>query len=208
MRKVNLVAIHNQFFRDFGFKFNESLLLYEKDFPVGKQVVFIHYTEYPDSNFLEYNLGVRIDQVEMLIHKFLPTLNDYADRSITMIQTLNKIGKELPRRFVIENDWDLSEVIHRMEKFFVTCGFYWMDEMINPLKLERAFVEQKNNSFKTQNFVYNAFRATALSKIYNPIHYSEVRESFLRQIQETNMTPFTIASYLQFLDYLDHLELA
>jgi hypothetical protein len=205
MRKVDLLAIHNQFFRDFEFKLNESLLLYEKDFPVGKQVVFIHYTEYPDSNILEYNLGVRIDQVEMLIHKFIPTLDDYAARSITMIQTLDKIEKELPKRFVIKNDWELSEVIQRMEKFFVTSGFYWMDVMINPLKLERAFMEQKDNSFKTQNFVYNAFRATALSKIYNPVDYPEVRKSFLRQIKENNKTPFTIASYLQFLDHLDHL---
>jgi hypothetical protein len=78
--------------------------------------------------------------------------------------------------------------------------------MINPLNLERAFVEQRNNSFKTQNFVYNAFRATALSKIYNPKDYPEVRKSFLRQIQEKDMTPFTLASFLQFLDYLDNLD--
>jgi hypothetical protein len=205
MRKVDLLAIHNQFFSDFEFKLDESLLIYEKDFPVGKQVVFIHYTEYLDSNILEYNLGVRIDQVEMLIHKFISTLDDYATRSITMIQTLDKIDKELPKRFVIKNDWELSEVIQRMEKFFVTSGFYWMDAMINPLKLERAFMEQKDNSFKTQNFVYNAFRATALSKIYNPVDYPEVRKSFLRQIKENNKAPFTIASYLQFLDHLDHL---
>ncbi|WP_075351430.1 hypothetical protein [Algoriphagus marinus] len=206
MRKIDLVSIHDLFFKDFGFKFIESLMLFEKDFPHGKQVIFVHYTDYSDQSFLEYNLGVRIDKVEMIIHKFLPTLKDYAERSITMIQTLNKIGKKLPKRFTIENDWELSEAIMKTESFFVTDGFKWLDEMINPLNLERAFVEQRNNSFKTQNFVYNAFRATALCKIYNPKDYPEVRKSFLMQIREKDMTPFTLASFLQFLDYLDNLD--
>jgi hypothetical protein len=120
-----------------------------------------------------------------------------------MVQTLNKIGKELPKRFTIENDWELSEAIMKVDSFFVTKGFEWLDKMMNPVNLERAFLEQKNNSFKTQNFIYNAFRATALSRIFNPIDYPEVRENFLKQIQNSSMTPFTIASYLQFLDYLD-----
>jgi len=203
MREVNLISIHNQFFTDNGFQLNKDYLYFEKPGPDGKQVIFIHYTEYPDSNFLEYNLGIRIDQVERMIHRFLPSLSDYSDRSITLIQTLNKIGKELPKRFTISNDLELSEAIMQVDSFFVSNGFKWLEEMMNPIHLERAFFEQKNKSFKTQNFVYNAFRATALSKLYNPIDYPEVRSSFLRQIHESDMTPFTIGSYLQFLDYLD-----
>jgi hypothetical protein len=78
--------------------------------------------------------------------------------------------------------------------------------MMNPVNLERAFVEQKDNSFKTQNFVYNAFRATALCRLYNPKNYHEVRSNFLNQVQQNNMTPFTLASFLHFLDHLDRLE--
>lgn len=206
MRDLNLISIHNQFFTDNGFSLNEDFLHFEKFFPHGKQVIFIHYSEYPGTNYLEYNLGIRIDQVEELIHKFLPTLSDYSERSITMIQTLNKIGKELPRRFAIENDWELSEAIMKVDSFFVSVGFEWLNQMMNPLNLERAFLDQKNNSFKTQNFVYNAFRATALCRLYNPKDYSTVRGSFLKQVEQKEMTPFTLGSYLQFLDHLDHLE--
>lgn len=206
MREVNLISIHNQFFTDNGFLLNKEYLHFEKICPHGKQVIFIHYTEYPESNFLEYNLGVRIDQVEHLIHRFLPSLSDYSDRSITMVQTLNKIGKELPKRFTIENDWKLSEAIMKVDSFFVRTGFEWLDTMMNPVNLERAFVEQKDNSFKTQNFVYNAFRATALCRLYNPKNYHEVRSNFLNQVEQNNMTPFTLASFLQFLDHLDGLD--
>jgi hypothetical protein len=206
MREINLISIHSQFFTDNGFSLNEEFLHFEKHCPHGKQVIFIHYTQYPESNFLEDNLGIRIDQVEHLIHRFLPSISNYSDRSITMIQTLNKIGKELPKRFTIENDWELSEAIMKVDSFFVSTGFEWLDKMMNPVTLERAFVDQKNNSFKTQNFVYNAFRATALCKLYNPDGYSEVRENFLNQIEQKEMTPYTIASYLQFLNHLDNLK--
>lgn len=203
MREAKLISIHSELFTYNGFEINKDNLHFEKHCPHGKQVIFIHYTEYPESNFLEYNLGIRIDQVEKMIHRYLPSLGDYSDQSITMVQTLNKIGKELPKRFTIENNWELSEAIMRVDSFFVSKGFEWLDYMMNPVNLERAFLEQKNNSFKTQNFIYNAFRATALSKIFNPVDYPEVRDSFLKQIQNSSITPFTIASYLQFLDYLD-----
>jgi hypothetical protein len=206
MREINLISINNQFFTDNGFSLNREFLHFEKYYPHGKQAIFIHYAEYPESNFLEYNLGIRIDQVEHLIHRFLPSLNNYSDRSMTMIQTLNKIGKELPKRFTIENDWELSEAIMTVDSFFVSTGFEWLDKMMNPVNLEQAFVEQKNNSFKTQNFIYNAFRATALCRLYNPKGYPEVRSNFLKQIEQKEITPYTIASYLQFLDHLDHLE--
>lgn len=206
MREIDLIAIHNQFFTDHGFSWNTNSLHFEKSFSYGKQVIFIHYTKYPESNYLEYNLGIRIDQVEHLIHEFLPSLRDYSSRSITMIQTLNKIGKELPKRFTIENDWELSEAIMKVDSFFVSTGFKWLDTMINPVNLERAFEDQKNNSFKTQNFVYNAFRATALCKLFNPKYYPEIRSSFLNQVKQMDMTPFTLASFLRFLDHLDQLK--
>ncbi len=206
MKEVNLISIHNQFFTDNGFVLNKEFLHFEKRFPLGKQVIFVHYTDHPDSNILEYKLGIRIDEIEQIIHRFLPSLNDYSNRSITLVQTLNKIGKELPQRFTISNDWELSEVIMRVEAFFATTGFKWLDDMMDPINLERAFVEQRNNLFKTQNFVYNAFRATALSKLYHPIDYPKMRKSFLEQIVSHDLTPFTLASFLQFLDFLDHLD--
>ncbi|MFT6895553.1 MAG: hypothetical protein ACJAWX_003176, partial [Algoriphagus sp.] len=139
MREINLISINNQFFTDNGFSLNKEFLHFEKYYPHGKQAIFIHYTKYPESNFLEYNLGIRIDQVEQLIHRFLPSLNSYSDRSMTMVQTLNKIGKELPKRFTIENDWELSEAIMTVDSFFVNTGFEWLDKMMNPVNLEQAF---------------------------------------------------------------------
>ncbi|WP_332911924.1 hypothetical protein [Algoriphagus boritolerans] len=93
-------------------------MLYHKNYPHGQQVIFVHFSEYPDVSYLEYNLGIRIHRVEEIIHRFLPTLSDYSDRSITLIQTPDKIGKMIPKRFVIENDYQLAEAIEASEKFF------------------------------------------------------------------------------------------
>lgn len=206
MRKLEVIELHHQFFNDFEFKFHSSNLLYHKNFPQGQQVIFIHFTEYPDVSYLEYNLGIRIHAVEEIIHRFLPTLSDYSNRSITLIQTPDKIGKLIPKRFVIENDSQLAEAIMAAEKFFVMHGFHWLDEMVQPENLERAFAERKDKAFKTQNFVYNSFRGATLAKFYNPEDYPILRQIYLETIRQREMTPFTIASFLQLLDYLDHLE--
>ncbi|MDF2157969.1 hypothetical protein [Algoriphagus sp. CAU 1675] len=203
MRKLDVIGLHFGFFKDFGFEFNDTHLMFFKNFPQGKQVIFVQLSETPEGSFLEYNLGVRINKVEKLIHQFLPSLGDYSERSMTLIQPAYKLDKTLPKHFSIENDSELSQALIVAEKFFISKGFPWLDQMIDPVVLEHAFYNRKDKSFKSQNFVYNAFRATALSKLYNPLDYPEIRQNFLEQIQSREETPFTIASFLQFLNYLD-----
>jgi len=206
MRKLEVIELHHQFFNDFEFEFHSSNLLYHKIFPQGQQVIFVHFTEYPDVSYLEYNLGIRIDAVEELIHRFLPSLSDYSNRSITLVQTPDKIGKSIPKRFIIENDSQLADAIMAAEKFFVMHGFHWLDDMILPENLERAFAERKDKAFKTQNYVYNYFRGVTLAKLYNPSDYPILRQIYLENIKQREMTPFTIASFFQLLDYLDKLD--
>lgn len=202
---MEVIELHHKFFNDFEFNFHSRHLLYYKNFPQGQQVIFVHYTEHPDITYLEYSLGVRINEVEEIIHKFLPTLSDYSERSITLIQTPDKIGKMIPKRFLIENDSQLADAIMAAEKFFVLHGFHWLDEMIHPENLEKAFAQRKDKEFKTQNFVYNSFRGATLAKLYNEADYSVLRKIYLEQIQKREMTPFTIASFLQLLNFLDNI---
>jgi len=93
MRKLDVIGFHIQFLSDFGFKFHPNHMLFFKDFDHGQQVVFIHYSEYPDVSYLEYNLGVRIHEVEEIIHRFLPSLSDYSRRSLLLSKVLTKLGR-------------------------------------------------------------------------------------------------------------------
>lgn len=206
MKKLEVIELHHKFFKDFEFKFHSTQLLYHKNFPEGQQVIFVHYTENQDSSFLEYSLGVRIHAVEEIIHKFLPTLSDYSERSITLIQNPEKISDDMPNRFEIKNNGQLAESIIAAEKFFAADGFAWLNEMIDPENLEHAFATQKEIGFKTHNFVYNSFRGATLAKLYNEEDYPILRNIYLENIKQREMTPFTIASFLQLLNYLDHLK--
>lgn len=206
MRKLEVIELHHHFFQDFGYEFHPTQLLFQKTSPQGKQVIFVHFTEYADASYLEYNLGIRIDAVEELIHRFLPTLSDYSSRSITLVQTPDKIGESFPIRFTIENESQLADSITSAEKFFVKYGFHWLDDMIQPENLAIAFAERKDKTFKTQNFVYNSFRGVTLAKLFKPSDYPILRQIYLENVKQREMTPFTIASFLQLLDYLDHLE--
>lgn len=207
MDGFEVISLQQSFFEDFGYSLNPSSFIFEKVNSIGKQVIFIHYQEYPDTSYLDYKLGVRIDQVEEIIHRFLPTLSDYAERSITLIQTPDKIGKEIPKRFVLSNNSQLAKAIMAAEKFFVSYGFHWLDQMIKPQILEKEFAQRKQHEFRTQNFVYYAFRGVTLARLYNPDDYPILREIYLSEINHREMTPFTIASFLQLLDFLDHLEI-
>jgi len=203
MHQEDLLRRQSSFFQDFGFALDPAQNVFKKSFNQGTQIIFIHYQPYPDGAYLEYNLGIRIDQVEYLIHQFLPSLQGQSDNSVTLVQTLDKIGRELPKRFFIENSARLSSALMNVEKFFVSYGFNWLDEMSDPMNLEAAFATRKDKKFKTQNFIYNAFRGTALSKIYKPEDYPQLRQTYLSMVQKSSTTPFTIASYLKFLNYLD-----
>ncbi len=203
MRQKDLLRRQQSFFEDFGFELDPVLNVFKKPFDQGTQLVFIHYQPYPDGAYLEYNLGIRIDQVEYMIHQFLPSLHGHSDKSVTLVQTLDKIGKELPKRFFIQNSANLSQTLMSIEKFFVSYGFQWLDQMSDPVNLEAAFALRKEKKFKTQNFIYNAFRGTALSRIYKPDDYPKLRETYLGMVKKNSTTPFNIASYLKFLNYLD-----
>ncbi|MFN3759328.1 MAG: hypothetical protein ACK4SF_08940 [Algoriphagus aquaeductus] len=207
MRKKEVIDLHYGFFKDFGFEFHPQNFLFEKSFPQGNQVIFVHYTEYPDATYLEYKLGVRIHAVESIIHKFLPTLSDYASRSITLIQSPDLISSEYPRRYVLKDSEPILDCILSAENFFIKHGFPWMDEMIEPKNLELAFASHGEFPFQTQNFVYHAFRGVTLARLYNSPDYLNLRQLYLEQIKRKEMTPFTIASFLQLLDYLDHMEI-
>ncbi|WP_026967139.1 hypothetical protein [Algoriphagus terrigena] len=206
MKSLEVIELHHKFFEDFEFEFHSTQLLYHKNFAHGQQVIFVHYTENPDCSYLEYSFGIRIDAVEQIIHKFLPTLSDYSERSITLMETPDKIDARMPKRFIIHNNRQLSESIGAAEEFFATAGFAWLDEMILPENIELTFASHADLGFKTHNFVYNSFRGVTLAKLYNEEDYPILRNGYLEQIKQREMTPFTIASFLQLLNYLDHLQ--
>lgn len=203
MEKEAIIAKHFDFFQDFGFLYHNSYGLFHKYFPLGRQAIFIHYTEYGEEAYLEYNLGVRVDWVEELIHQFLPTLKDYADRSLTLIQPANSVDQNFPYRFLLDHSLLLADAQETAERFFVEKGFEWLDRMIDPKNLQQEFYLRKEEGFKSQNYAYHVFRATALTKLYAPENYQELRAFFLSHLEHRGITPFTIASYFQFLNQLD-----
>ncbi|WP_425638975.1 hypothetical protein ACPUEN_04965 [Algoriphagus yeomjeoni] len=204
MRKKDVICLHSEFFKENGFELNQSQLFFEKVFPHGKQIIYVHFVEGSDEIWVEYHLGIRINEVEELVKKFLPTPIEYADQSITLIQTPNNLGNFHPRKIRVSNPKQLRELVYSVENFFLTTGFKWLDQMIDPIILEQEFLDHKEDPFESYNMVESAFRSTGLSKLYNPEDYPILRQSFLEKINSEEMTPFTIAAFLQFLNYLDN----
>lgn len=205
MKIKEMILLHENFLMDFGFNLEPKKLLYSKPFSQGKQIIFFHHTHFNDSTYFEYHLGIRFDHVESIIHKFLPTLGDYKDRSITLVETMDSIDDNMPRRYFLENDLDINPVIQKVDEFMIKLGFPWMDNFSNGKKLERFFNENPDKNILTQNFTYRSSRGITLAKLYNPSKYKEVRDTYLAKMEEMQVTPFTVACFLNLLDYLDNL---
>ena len=206
MRRLNVIGLHNSFFDEHGFRFNLAKMSFTKNFQEGQQVILIDFHRYPEESFLEYRIGIRINAVEDLIQKFLPSISDFFERSITLIKNLDQISEKYPRKFSVKNEEDLKYAIQLGKEFFLNYGFDWMDQMANPLILEGYYSHQKEGFYNDNQSVYNLFRGAVLAKLYKPVDYPIIKQAYLEQIKRNEMTPFTIASFLQLLDYLDHLE--
>jgi hypothetical protein len=141
----------------------------------------------------------------MIINKFLPSLGDYRDRSITHFITLDRIDKEFPRRFLVEDEMEINSVKVKVEEFFVKEGFNWLDKFSIPSVLESYFNRIPEQVINTQNFTYRSARGVTLSKLYNPDGYENVKNFYLAKLEERQETPFTLASFLNLLDHLENL---
>lgn len=194
------------FLNEHGFKFNLAKMSFTKDFREGQQVIIIDLHRYPEESFLEYRIGIRINSVEDLIQKFLPTISDYFERSITLIKGIDQLSDKFPRKISIKSDSDLEKAISVGKEFFLEYGFDWMNQMSNPVILEGYYATRREEVFHGNQSVYNLFRGAVLAKLYNPTDYPTIKQAYLEQVKRNEMTPFTIASFLQLLDYLDHLE--
>ncbi len=205
MKIKEMILLHEEFLADFGFSLENKQLHYSKSISQGKQIIFFHHTHFNDSSHLEYHLGLRFDLVESIIHKFLPTLGDYKDRSITLVETFDKIDAKMPKRYFLENDMEINPVIEKVEEFLLKDGIPWMDQYSKGIILERLFNEDPDKNIVTQNFTYRSSRGITLAKLYNPSKYKEVRDIYLAKMDEMQVTPFTVACFLNLLAYLDKL---
>jgi hypothetical protein len=205
MKIKEMILLHEEFLADSGFSLEKKQLHYSKPINHGKQIIFFHHTHLNDASYLEYQLGLRFEMVESIIHKFLPTLGDYKDRSITLVETLDKIDPNMPKRYFLENEMEINPTIEKVEEFLVKDGFPWMNHYSNGLNLERFFNEDPERNIVTQNFTYRSSRGIALAKLFNPTKYEEVRDIYLARMDEMQVTPFTVACFLNLLAYLDNL---
>lgn len=206
MEKQEILLLHRDFLKDFGYSLDKTILHYSKENVDGKQIVFFHLTQQNDVIYLEYNLGIRIEKVEYMVHKFLPSLGDYKEKSVTLVETIDAIEEALPRRFVIYDESETSSYINQIEDFLVKKGFLWLDNFMTGRALERYFNEDIESPIITQNLTYRASRGLVLSKMYNPEAYSPIKDRYLRKLDEYQVTPFTLACILNLIAYLDNLD--
>jgi hypothetical protein len=207
MRRLNVIGLHNKFFQEHGFRFNLAKKAYTKNFTEGQQVILVDFCKFPEDSYLEYRLGTRIIVVEDLIQKFIPAITDHFERSITLIQKPEDISDVMPPRFLLNSDEDLHFAISKVKEFFLNTGFNWLNQMSYPEVLEDYFARSTEQIFKSNNSIYNSFRGVVLAKLYSPNDYPVLKQVYLEQIKTNTMTPFSIGSFLQLLDYLDKMEI-
>lgn len=206
MRQYDLIEFHRDFLQDFGFILDPTTHHYIKENVLGKQIVFSHIKEIQDVIYLEYQLGIRINKVELIVHEFIQSLGDYKKRSITLVETLDNFDAGFPRRFVLNNEKEVEKCSTLMESFLIKQGFKWLDSHSNGFRLERYFNEFIDKPIISQNFTYRSARGVVLAKIFNPTDYQFIREAYLKRLYDMQTTPFALECFLNLLGYLDAMK--
>lgn len=194
---------NKEFLSDFGFQFDPKSLYHFKPIPGGRQIIFSHYHPYEEVFYLEYQLGIRLDEVEHLVHKFLPSISDYKNRSITLVETMDKVDDQMPRRFLLESEEEIGKVLQNSETFLVKKGFNWLDTMSVPIHLEDHFNQNPKRQISTQNFTYRSSRGVVLSSLFHAERYEAVKKEYLGLLHESGVTPFTLACFINLLNELE-----
>ncbi|MFD2036142.1 hypothetical protein ACFSKL_15170 [Belliella marina] len=205
METNQMISLHEGFFEEYGFVLDPDTLHYTKLFAEGKQLIFFHHVQNPDANYIEYQLGIRFDAVEKIINEFLPSLGDFKERSVTHIATLDQINQKMSKRYFLEDDFEINEIFKKMEVFFIEEGFEWLDFYSIPQNLENLFNKNPDQELTTQNFTYRSARAITLCKLYNESEYENTKKAYLGKLEEMMVTPFTLATFLNLLGYLEDL---
>jgi hypothetical protein len=205
MEVKELILKHKDFLSDFGYKLDRKSFQYTKNFAHGKKIVFFHHTHHEDVSYIEYHAGIRYDIVELIVHQFLPSLGDYKDKSITLIETLDGINPTLPKRRLINHESEINQAIRESEELLASDGFKWLDKFASGPALERYFNETQDQALISQNFTYRSARGVTLCKLFNPNQFDEVKNNYLTMLDEMQVTPFTLACFLNLLNYLKTL---
>ncbi|WPR76737.1 hypothetical protein [Algoriphagus sp. NG3] len=203
--KSDIVELHSIFFKKYGFELNPCNSSFEKAFEGGKQVVAVYCFEGKEGIIVDYSFGIRIHAIEELVNQHLPTLINNVEESLTMDMPMGKLGNYRPGVIKISTALELDELVDNIEKFFSLKGFSWLDQMSDPHILEQQYYCKKRKPNNPNEMVEIAFRSIALSKLFNPENYPELRQAYLEKMDYREMTPLTIASFFHFLNYLDHL---
>ncbi|AFL85445.1 hypothetical protein Belba_2914 [Belliella baltica DSM 15883] len=206
MEIKEMIYLQEDFLEDFGFELDPSLLHYTKSFSEGKQILFFHHIQNPDANYLEIQLGIRFDRVEEIINQFLPSLGNFRDKSVTHVIPINQIDRNMPKRFYLQNDFEVNDILKRIEAFLVKDGFHWLDKYTVPENMEFLFNKNPDQELTTQNFTYRSARAITLCKLYNEAEYEVTKRAYLDKLKEMMVTPFTLASFLNLLNHLENLD--
>jgi hypothetical protein len=204
MEVEEIIIEHNHFLSDYGYKLDRKSFQYFKNFALGKKIVFFHHSQDENLSF-EYNLGIRFDHVEFIVHQFLPSLGDYQERSITLVESLNGISPSFDKKQLLSNESQVLNAIHESERHLIAEGFPWLEKYSSGPRLERYFNEYPDISIASQNFTYRSARGVILCKLFNPDQFEEVKTNYLAMLNEKQVTPFTLACFLNLLNYLKNL---
>lgn len=201
-----MVSLHQDFIKKSGFELDSLMYHYSKVFDGGKQVLFFHQIQYPNTRYIEVQLGVRFNLVENIINQFLPSLGDFKERSVTHVIPIYQLDSRLPRRFILQEEFEVNDLLTQIEEFLLKDGFHWLDKYSVPENMEMLFNNNPNQVLSNQNFTYRAARAVTLAKLYNKELFDLTKKAYLEKSAEMMVTPFTLASFLNLLNHLENLD--
>lgn len=173
------------FFEDHGFKYIPRLNQYRKTLDTKFQNVIPSISIYDDTCIIEVNIGVRINQVEELVHQFTTHTEAFKSDTNTLMISLGRLRFGKPSKYQASNSNQLVEVVEDIHNYMETEGFDFLNQVSSIQALDEILNDKPaEDSPYMYNYYYRCLRGITIAKLNNNINMDQIAETYYEQLEK------------------------
>ncbi|WP_296618952.1 hypothetical protein [Marivirga sp.] len=199
--KRKVILNIEDFLNDFHYFKLKGYDVFQYPFQNGSKLIVINSTPYEDGLMLEIQLAVRIDKLEELIFNFYKQETDKL--SLSYYKNIAQIYSDMPKRYLIQNEIQLSRTIAEIENALVKKGFNWLDELANLNTFSSYLIE---TIFKSTQKPTNIFKLCQRSYLMRLLLGEKITDAifyeYYEQLQLSKAPEHQLEEFIEFNKFL------
>jgi len=153
---------------------------------------------------LEIHLGIRLDVIETVAKRYVRSLPEFQEDSLTLVVSMGRLQGQKYLRFKIKDDDDLEEAYESINTFLDPVGFSVLEGWADTSYLHQLFNSEPSNLNFFHSAANKAIRGLILAKLNNAEQFDEIRNQYWRLLKVKNSPNFHLEAFKQLNQFLEY----